>query len=278
MLIAQLSDTHIKPEGRLAYGQVDTTACLRQALARLHTLPQRPDVLLITGDLVDAGSPEEYDRLHGLLRQGLQGLDLPCLLVPGNHDSTAAMRQAFADQPGARAPGAWWQFAVRHEGWPLRIVGLDTVLPGDSGGLLCETRLQWLHDTLAAEPDTPVLLALHHPPFDTGIGHMDDIGLQGREGLAQVLARHPQVQLVVCGHLHRCIRATVAGRPVMTAPSTAHAVQLDLARTAEPMFRLEPPGFLLHWWDGQGLVTHQAFAETFDGPYPFFDEAGQLKL
>ena len=64
----------------------------------------------------------------------------------------------------------------------------------------------------------------------------------------------------------------------MTAPSTAHTVQLDIARDATPLFRMEPPGYLLHWWSGEGLVTHQVFSAPTEGPYPFFDEGGQLLL
>ena len=273
MLIAQLSDTHIKPAGRLAYQRVDTTALLDQALAHLKTLPQTPDLLLFTGDLVDAGSAEEYARL----RTQLDAVTIPWLLIPGNHDDREQMRAAFPAHPWVPAAG-FWQFVAQAPHWPLRIIGLDTVNPGESGGWLCEERLAWFEQQLAAGRATPTLVAMHHPPFTTGIGHMDDIGLTGRQEFGDILAAHPQVQLVVCGHLHRNIRATVGGRAVMTAPSTAHTVQLDIARDAAPMFRMEPPGYLLHWWSGEGLVTHQVFSAPTEGPFPFFDEGGQLLL
>jgi hypothetical protein len=80
------------------------------------------------------------------------------------------------------------------------------------------------------------------------------------------------------GHLHRNIRATVGGRSVMTSPSTAHAVQLDIAENAEPMYRMEPAGYLLHWWNGSGLVTHHVPAIKSSGPFPFFDDSGKLLL
>ena len=271
MLIAQLSDTHIKPAGRLAYQRVDTTALLDQALAHLKTLLQQPDLLLLTGDLVDAGSAEEYARL----RTQLEAVTIPWLLIPGNHDDREQMRAAFPAHPWVPATG-FWQYAAQESHWPVRIIGLDTLNPGESGGLMCAERLAWLEQQLAAAPATPTLVAMHHPPFTTGIGHMDDIGLTGREAFGDILAAHPQVQLVVCGHLHRNIRATVGGRAVMTAPSTAHTVQLDIARDATPLFRMEPPGYLLHWWSGEGLVTHQVFSAPSEGPYPFFDDGGQL--
>jgi len=273
MLIAQLSDTHIKPRGRLAYSRVDTARMLADAVTHLQALPQRPDLVVLTGDLVDIGAPEEYAHLRDLLAP----LGQPMLLVPGNHDDRDALRQAFPDHGHVAADG-FWQFAVSRPDWPLRIVGLDTVKPRESAGLLCPDRLAWLDATLAAAPDLPTLILMHHPPFATGIGHMDDIGLDGREAFAEILSRHPQVELVVCGHLHRNIRTTVGGRAVMTAPSTAHTVQLDIARDAKPMFRMEPPGYLLHWWSGTGVVTHHVPVVQADGPHPFFDDGGKLML
>ncbi|MBP7520306.1 MAG: phosphodiesterase [Leptothrix sp. (in: Bacteria)] len=273
MLIAQFSDIHIKPEGRLAYGRVDTYALLEAAIDHLAAQPQRPDLLLLTGDLVDVGAPEEYRRLRGLLdRTGL-----PLLLVPGNHDDREELRQAFPEHPGVE-PQGFWQFCRHESRWPGRIIGLDTVVAGESGGRLCAQRLAWLSRTLSEDPGVPTLLMMHHPPFVTGIGHMDEIGLEGREAFAALLEVHPQVQLVTCGHLHRNIRATVGGRAVMTAPSTAHAVQLDIAANAPALFRLEPPGYLLHWWTGEGVVTHHVHGVAAPGPYPFFDEGGRLLL
>jgi 3',5'-cyclic AMP phosphodiesterase CpdA len=266
MLIAQFSDLHIKPAGKLAYGRVDTTAFLDQALAHLAALPQRPDLLLLTGDLVDAGAPDEYERL----RERLARVAMPWLLIPGNHDSREQMRRSFPEHPWVGRTG-FWHFVAHEPHWPLRIVGLDTVVPGEGGGEMCAERLAWLRARLDEAPDAPTLVAMHHPPFDTGIGHMDAIGLAGRDAFAEVLAQHPQVQLVVCGHLHRNIRATVGGRAVMTAPSTAHAVALDLAPDAASMFTLEPPGYLLHWWNDGGIVTHHVCTAPAEGPYPFYD-------
>jgi Icc protein len=240
MLIAQFSDTHIKPEGHLAYSVVDTHQMLAQAIDHLLQLPQQPDVMVISGDLVDAGSVVEYERLALLLAR----LPMPVLMVPGNHDDRDNMRQVFRDHPGIATQG-FWQFALQHDSWPVRIVGLDTVMPGDSAGSLCDERLSWLEDVLRQSPETPTLVVMHHPPFSTGIGHMDDIGLERRHAFARLIKEHPQIERIVCGHLHRHIHTLVAGRSALTCPSTAHTVQLDLARDAAAEFRLEPAGYLL---------------------------------
>lgn len=269
MLIAQLTDTHIKTAGRLAYGRVDTSAMLADAVEALRRLDPQPDLLVITGDLVDLGSAEEYACLRAILAP----LSQPLLVVPGNHDEREALRSAFADGGYLPASG-FLHYAV--DDYPLRIVGLDTLIPGQGGGELCAERLDWLARTLAERPAAPTLILMHHPPFVTGIGHMDRIGLQGRQAFAALLELHPQVQRVLCGHLHRTIHAVVGGRSVLTSPSTAHQVALDLREQAPSAFRMEPPGFMLHRWADGVLVSHVANIGDFAGPFPFFDEAGAL--
>jgi Icc protein len=269
MLIAQLTDTHIKTAGRLAYRRVDTAAMLAAAVDALRRLDPQPDLVVITGDLVDLGNAEEYARLRALLAP----LPQPLLVVPGNHDARDALRQAFADGGYLPASG-FLHYAV--DDHPLRIIGLDTLIPGQGGGELCAERLAWLARTLAARPAAPTLILMHHPPFATGIGHMDRIGLRGRQAFAALLAQHPQVQRVLCGHLHRTIHAVVGGRAVLTAPSTAHQVALDLREQAPSAFRMEPPGFMLHRWADDMLVSHVANVGDFAGPFPFFDENGAL--
>jgi len=271
MLIAQVSDPHIKPPGRLAYRYVDTAGMLNACVRTLQALAPPPDLLLMTGDLVDLGRPEEYDHLKAILAP----LGTRVLAVPGNHDHRDALRAAFADQGYLPAEGVL-QFAVDGD-YPLRLIGLDTVIPGEGGGRLCADRLAWLDATLRRRPQAPTLLMMHHPPFVTGIGHMDRIGLlDGRHGLAAIVACHPQVQLILCGHLHRTIRAVVGGRPVMTCPSPAHQVTLDFRDEAASCFRMEPPGFLLHRWQNDGLVSHVAAIGDYAGPFPFFDSDGRL--
>jgi 3',5'-cyclic AMP phosphodiesterase CpdA len=271
MLIAQLTDTHIKPAGRLAYRRVDTEACLRRAVAQVASLKPRPDVVLLTGDLVDAGRPEEY----ALLRSILEDLPKPYYLIPGNHDERRALAAAFRDHAYLPQDGEFLHYAV--DDHPVRLIGLDTIIPGEPGGAMCETRTAWLAAQLAKAPDRPTILFMHHPPFKTGIEHMDAMRLADEDRLAAVVRRHPQVIRVLCGHVHRAIQAPFAGTTASIAPSTAHQVALDLRPQGPSAFMLEPPGFQLHLYDEQsGLVTHTAAVGAFDGPYPFFDEGALI--
>ena len=269
MLIAQISDTHIKRPGRLAYRHVDTAAMLRACVAQLLALSPRPDLVLITGDLVDRGDPEEYAHLRALLAP----LTMPMLVIAGNHDERDAMRSAFADQ-GYLPDSGYLQYAV--DRGPLRFIGLDTLIPGEGGGRLCSERLGWLDATLSERQACPTLVMMHHPPFETGIAHMDEKGLEGREAYTALIDRHPQVVASLCGHLHRVIVAQVGGRPAMTVPSPAHQVALGLEPDAPSSFRLEPPAFMLHRWAGNQLVSHQAFIGDYGGLFPFFDQHNRL--
>ena len=177
MLIAQISDTHIKPEGALAYGHVDTSAFLARAVDHILHLDPQPDVVLGTGDLVDGGTREEYARLRHLLSP----LPMPVYLIPGNHDDREALRQTFADYPLMPREG-FIQYVV--EGGPLRLIAVDTLIPGAPGGRVDGPRLAWLDARLAEAPAKPTMIFMHHPPFKTAIDYMDGIGLEGADAMA----------------------------------------------------------------------------------------------
>jgi Icc protein len=269
MLIAQITDTHLKLPGKLAYGRVDTAQMLRVCVSALLALYPQPDLIVHTGDLTDFGQPKEFAHLLEILAP----LHTPMLAVPGNHDEREAMRRALAAH-GYLPTHGFLQYAV--ERGPLRFIGLDTVIPGQGGGELCAERLRWLETTLAQKPDMPTLVLMHHPPFLTGIAHMDRIGLAGREGFAAVMRRHAQVKAVLCGHVHRPTFARVGGRAAMICPSPAHQVELDLRPEGPSAFRLEPPGYMLHRWQDRDLVSHVAVLGDWPGPFPFFDPGGSL--
>jgi Icc protein len=268
MRFAQISDLHIKPPGELAYGKVDTARLLSHAIDRLNELGGQIDAVLITGDLVDGGKPEEYRHL----RTHLSRLQAPFYLMVGNHDDRLALREIFADHAYLHDGGTFVQYTV--DVGALRIIALDSLIEGASGGTLCDERLAWLDTQLAQSRDRPVVVALHHPPFSTGIGHMDDILLarDASRQLAGIIGAHPNVERVLAGHLHRPIHVRFAGTIASTCPSTAHQVMLDLRDDAPVDFIMEPPAYALHQWTGDGrLVSHHVYIDPFDGPYPFDD-------
>lgn len=263
--IVQLTDLHIREPGRLAYGRINTAPYLSEAVRSIGRLKQAPDAVVITGDLTDFGRPEEYAHLAELLAP----LEQPFYLLPGNHDDRDQLRRSF---PGHDYLGneGFVQYSVRIG--DLRLLALDTCVPMQSHGGLCSERLGWLETQLEACGHEPVVIAMHHPPFETLIGHMDEIGLlEGAQSLERIVARYPNVERIICGHLHRAIDVRFGGSIASTAPAPAHQVCLDLAPDAPSAWTLEPPGFRVHAWSGGRLVTHLAFSGEFDGPYPFHE-------
>ncbi|MCC2596277.1 phosphodiesterase [Pusillimonas sp. MFBS29] len=268
MLIAQISDLHIQADGKhkeLIQAERHLTTCI-QALNRLAP---RPDLVVITGDLTERGRRQEYMTLKPLLAE----LDMPYLLIPGNHDSPAMLREVFHEhaylQRGPASDSPFIQYVI--DDWPLRIVALDTTIPMRSEGGLCAERLQWLSDTLAQAPEAPTLILMHHPPFQTGIREMDELGLlTGREAFAGIIAPYHNIERILCGHLHRTMLCRVGPTVASTCPGTAHQIVLDLKPDAQALsFNFEPPGYQLHWQGAHGLVTHHAVIGEFPGPHPF---------
>ncbi|MFK8186709.1 MAG: phosphodiesterase [Phormidesmis sp.] len=278
MLIAHISDLHVLADGELAYGVVDTNPMVEKAIAHLAHLA--PDGVVITGDLVHTVQRAEYLKLKDMLAP----LTMPVYLLPGNHDSRELIRDVFSAHAYLPAEG-YLQYVV--EEYPLRLIMLDTNVPGEGRGELDSDRLQWLSAQLSQHPDKPTLLFMHHPPFTTGIDLMDGFGLTGHQALADIVQRYPCIQRIGCGHIHRPIQTLWAGTLAYTVPSPVHQVSLDLslhssrhssrqgssqaATFSAATFSMEPPAYQLHLWQPEkGLVSHTQYINDYEGPYPFF--------
>lgn len=262
MILCQISDLHIKAKRELAYGVVDTAAMLERCVSSIVALPKRPDAVIATGDLVDGGQIDEYH----LLRDLLAPLPMPVYLMPGNHDDRQALRQAFPDHDYLFRWEPFIQYVV--ESFPVRLIALDTLNHGEAAGVLCPVRLRWLERELSRSHRSTIV-ALHHPPFATGIGLMDQIALTNPSELAAIIARFRNVQRVISGHVHRPSQALFAGALASTCPSTAHQIPLRLASDSPSRFVLEPPAFQLHIGTESGLVTHTVLVDDFPGPFVF---------
>lgn len=268
-LAAQLSDLHVRRRGRLCSGRVDTCAALERAIEAVMRVEPRPDVVLLTGDLVDAG---DDDAEYAELRDILSTLGTPWYLIPGNHDGRAALRRAFPDRPELHREAEFIQYAL--DDYPIRLLFLDTLDPGSGEGLLDGARLAWLEAELRRAPERDTAIVMHHPPFKTGIRFMDGIACRGTDEFARIVRAHGRVHRIMCGHLHRAVTATFAGTAACSAPSTAHQIRLDLRPhdSSPGEYTLEPPGFLLHYWSAEcGFATHLANIDQFPGPFPFDD-------
>lgn len=265
MLIAHLSDPHLRAEGQLYQGQIDSNAMFARAVETLNALSPQPDLVIIGGDLVDAGTSAEYAQV----RRALSAIRQPIYAIPGNHDAREAFRDCFRDFGFTTADGPL-HFDTAAT-WPLRILGLDITIPGADHGDMDDAACAWLNAKLAELPDTPTAILMHQPPINSGMPYIDEYKCHRGERLAEIVQRYPNVERVMCGHIHRFLQARFGGTMLVAAPSTATTIALRLAEDAEPASYIEPPAFLLHHWtSGADLITHWIPIGDFPGPFAFF--------
>ena len=248
--LLQLTDCHLG-----APWQRDSAAALEAVLAAVAgILPGAPDAVLVTGDIAHTGAQAEYAQARSLLARA----GAPLIVVPGNHDDRSALRAGLG-LPDSGRP----DLSSVHELGALRVIALDTQRPGADGGQFDPERREWLDQTLASDRLTPTLLAMHHPPITTGLPALDAIGIPApeRAALGEVLARHPQVVLIVAGHVHRTIRSQLGATPVLVVPSTNLQLALDL-EAPEVVLVPEVPSFALHLLIDGELVSHVGTAPT----------------
>lgn len=243
-LLAQLSDPHIGA----TWAGSESVARFAAAVDSVRAVRPQPDAVLVTGDLADHATDEEYEQVRELLAP----LEAPLYVLPGNHDDRGALRRHFGVPGGADEP-------VRYsvDLGPLRLVVLDTTRPGDDPGELDAEQLDWLDAELAAAPDRLTMLAMHHPPLVTGIPVWDELGLRtaDRNLLGDMIERHRQVCRLVTGHVHRTMTGELAGRSVLTVPSTYVQARLDFT-LQEIKLAAEPAGFAVHAVVDGELVSH----------------------
>lgn len=262
MLIVQITDMHVSAPGRLFGGRVDSRATFERAITRVLALSPEPDMVLLSGDLAETGAPEEYEFVATQIAR----LPCPVLAIPGNHDVREEMLRTLAQCVGRQADG---HLSFANDSFAVRLIGLDTIVPRQIHGEICEQRLAWLRDVLAGS-DKPALIAMHHPPFRTGLVAMDNYGIKrGLPEFRAIVAEHAKhICAIVCGHAHRAIIANISGVPVLLAPSCSFPFELNLRDMPSLNFVEEPPQFLVHTWnESTGLVSHATFVDDYPGPY-----------
>lgn len=250
MLIAQLSDPHIgassagKPHG---LSPQDTLA---RAVAALLALHRRPDLVVLSGDLVESGTPAEYAQLRALL----MALPMPTYLMTGNHDERSALRAAFPEHGYLGRDGDFVQYGLDAGDW--RLLMLDSLEPGQPSGHLCARRLAWLGDELGRAAERPVVVFVHHSPLVTGAAHIDRSRLVDGDALAAVLRGHRRVERVICGHVHRAMHAAWHDTIVTTCPSVFYQFVVDLRVDSRFAPAGEAPGYQLHHLHDGRLLSY----------------------
>ncbi len=260
MIIAQITDLHVRPTGA-PNGKYNTNASLEIVVDAINARETQPDVILATGDLGNIGDLGEYAAAKEILDR----LKAPYFIIPGNHDARAPMIETFHDHSYLRTDNGFIQYTL--DDYPIRLIGLDTLQDGKSGGTLCDERLSWLRDRLEERRDRPTIVFMHHPPF--GVSMKANNVAQFRS----IIEQHPQVERVISGHIHRVISARFGGTMATVSPSTCYAFAFAPPKPGEGLQHSdEPPGYQLHIWRKEmGLATHTVFV-------PAAAEAGRAHL
>jgi len=217
--IAHLSDTHYLGGRRALYGKVDTDRTLVRAIEQLERSGTNPSAIVITGDLADLGEPDAYVRLRDELEPVANRMGSKIIWVMGNHDERGPFSSILF---GGDSDDATPQDRV-YDIDGLRIVALDSSVPGYHHGELTDDQLSWLEEVLAIPAAHGTLLALHHPPLPSPIEIMAIIELQQQQKLADVI-RGTDVRGILAGHLHYSTNGTFAGIPVSVASATCYTI------------------------------------------------------
>ncbi len=247
-LLVQITDTHIEAPGKLLYDTLDTARHLQESVHEINAMKPQPDLVMVTGDLVEHPSEASYEHFAALVGP----VRAPVYLLPGNHDDPQVMLEMFGDTPLFPATHATLQYVI--DDFSVRILVLNSHYQGSELPDFGAHRLQWLEETLA-ESDRPTLIAIHHPPMITGIGFIDMVGPHWFAGMRDAIKQNPQVALVICGHGHTDLVGRIGTVPVYMAGSTAHQLIADRAQDQAPAFdtRRAPP--VLHHWLGESFVS-----------------------
>jgi len=208
--LVQLTDLHIVTADEELPGGVDTAAVLADALHAVEDAAIRPAALVLTGDLTEHGSPAQYRRLRSIVEPVATHLGAPLVYAAGNHDDRAALREHLMDEPPSDEP---LDHTVRIG--DLRIIVLDSTIPGHGHGALAPEQLDRLRTELAEPAPAGTVLALHHPPLPSASPLAASIPLLRRADLAAVVAG-TDVRLVLAGHTHVVSAGTLGGVPVWT--------------------------------------------------------------
>jgi Icc protein len=257
-LLVQITDTHVVQRGTLLYGMADTARHLAEAVSQINAMRPRPNLVLITGDLVEHPGPTTYSHFRDLIAPR----EMPVYLMPGNHDNPAIMAEFFGDTEMFPGEAPHYQYAI--EGPEFRTLMLNSHFDDSELPFFGPRRLQWLEYELESS-DQPTLIAIHHPPMRTGIEFIDMVGPQWYQDIGEILSRHPQVFKIICGHGHVDVSGMLGRVPVQMAGAIAHQLiagrVIDVAPSFDPM---PVPPMLHHWIDGDFISGYYPWPDGVD--------------
>ncbi|WP_241977281.1 phosphodiesterase [Cryobacterium sp. Sr8] len=220
--LLHLSDTHLLAGGNRLYGSVDSAAHLARLFDDVEASGGRPEAIVVTGDLADKGEPDAYDRLRRIVEPAAERLASQVIWVMGNHDDRASFRANLLDELPTTNP-----INRVHNVNGLRVITLDTSVPGHHHGEISPESLSWLATKLRMPAPDGTILAMHHPPVPSMLDLAATVELRDQSALARVV-RGSDVRSIIAGHLHYSSTATFAGIPVSVASATCYTQDLNV--------------------------------------------------
>jgi len=264
MLIAHISDLHIAGWGKKAYGIAPTAESLACCVDHINQLKPAPDLVLVTGDITYSALLEEVERAASLLAE----LWCPFYVIPGNHDDRSTLWSVFGGQACPAMDQGFINYVI--EGYPLRLIGIDSTVPGEPGGEICKIRAAWLDERLAEASEQPTIIFIHHPPVKCGVLETDEDGFVGADRLGDVVEKYSNIERILCGHIHLTTHVRWRGTVVSTAASMGLHLLLDLTLKLPSSFYKDAPCYQLHYWSpDQQLISHTVSLHEMEGPYLF---------
>ncbi|MFT4305688.1 MAG: phosphodiesterase [Microbacterium sp.] len=225
--ILHVSDTHFVGDGDLLHDVIDSDRNLAELFDGFARSNTRPEAIVFTGDLADAGRPDAYARLRALVEPAAERLGAQVIWVMGNHDERVAFRRGLLDEEADRSDPVDRVFDVNG----LRIIALDSTIPGRHDGQITDAQLEWLAHELEVPAPDGTLIALHHPPLPSPLGLIALVELKDQDRLAEVI-RGTDVRGILGGHLHYSTHSTFAGVPVSVASATCYTQDLNVVHPA----------------------------------------------
>jgi Icc protein len=263
--IVHLSDTHLLAGNVPLGGRYDTAANLARTLDAVEALQIRPDAIVFTGDLTDLGEPAAYRALRDAIEPVAERLGAPVVWVAGNHDERPALRRELLNLEPSEEP-----VTAVHDLGGLRLIVLDTTVPGWHHGDLDDAQLGWLKRELSTPAPLGTIIAMHHPPLPSHIPLFDILELRDQSRLAGVVTG-TDVRAILAGHLHYSTSGTFAGVPVSVAAATCYT--MDLARPAVEVNGMDAGQsfHLVHVYDD--TITHSVVPVVDAVTGEYFSEA-----
>ena len=265
--LIQLSDLHLVPPGKLTSKVLDTNAILEETINEILSKKDyfgQIDGLVVTGDVSDDGSMESYLSAY----EKLSKLNVPILVIPGNHDLRDPMRKVFHENVQFSKNSSQFDWVFKFD--ETLIIGLDTLVEGENFGFLEEKSLDFLSHKLSNNSGSDLVLLIHHPPIKTGIYFMDKIGLTNTSDLSECLKATNRPIKILCGHVHGVYHGLLGIHPVVSAPSICSAFEFNRQEFAPVGFNKGPTGYAYLETSSNGFWTSIP-SNYGNGPLKFSD-------